>query len=67
MPMFETAEFCYAPSPHVPFRDKAVLERMRAIGRADFESHPNPNLTVKTYKDNLEAIELVRGFIKGLQ
>ncbi len=29
--------------------------------------NPDPNLTVKTYKDNLEAIELVRGFIKGLQ
>jgi glucosamine-6-phosphate deaminase len=46
MATFETNDFRYSPSPHVPFRDKAVLERMRDIGRADFENHPNPNLTV---------------------
>ena len=46
MKTFETSDFTYAPSHHVPFRDKAVLERMREIGREDFENHPNPNLTV---------------------
>jgi 6-phosphogluconolactonase/glucosamine-6-phosphate isomerase/deaminase len=46
MATFETSDFRYSPSLHVPFRDKAVLERMREIGRADFENHPNPNLTV---------------------
>jgi glucosamine-6-phosphate deaminase len=46
MRSFETPEFRYEPSLHVPFRDKAVLERMREIGREDFENHPNPNLTV---------------------
>jgi len=46
MRTFETPEFHYDPSACVPFRDKAVLERMREIGRDDFANHPNPNLTV---------------------
>lgn len=46
MKTFETSEFKYNPSHHVPFRDKAVLERMREISREDFLNHPNPNLTV---------------------
>ena len=46
MATFETTEFAYNPSQYVPFRDKAVLERMRDIGREDFENHPNPNLNV---------------------
>jgi 6-phosphogluconolactonase/glucosamine-6-phosphate isomerase/deaminase len=50
MKNFETPEFSYEPSHHVPFRDKAVLERMREIGRADFENHPNPNLKVRVEK-----------------
>ena len=33
MKTFETPEFPYEPSHHVPFRDKAVMERMREIGR----------------------------------
>lgn len=52
MKNFETPEFKYDPSLHVPFRDKAVLERMREIGREDFENHPNPNLAVQVLKDS---------------
>jgi glucosamine-6-phosphate deaminase len=47
MKTFETPEFTYDPSPYVPFRDKAVLERVREIGREDFLRHPNPNLTIE--------------------
>lgn len=50
MATFETPEFRYEPSLYVPFRDKAVLEKMREIGREDFLHHPNPNLTVKLLK-----------------
>lgn len=49
---FETAEFSYAPSHHVPFRDKKVLERVRGIGRGDFENHPNPNLSVRVLSES---------------
>ena len=51
MATFETPDFIYEPSPYVPFRDKAVLERMRDIGREEFENHPNPNLDVKVVKE----------------
>lgn len=51
MKTFETSEFTYSPSRHVPFRDKAVLERMREISRADFENHPNPHLKVRVVKE----------------
>ena len=50
MATFETPEFQYSPSHHVPFRDKKVLERMREITRNDFLNHPNPNLDVKLMK-----------------
>lgn len=51
MKNYETPDFRYDPSLHVPFRDKAVLEKMREIGREDFENHPNPNLNVKVVKE----------------
>jgi glucosamine-6-phosphate deaminase len=58
MKTFETADFRYNPSPFVPFRDKAVLERMREIGREDFVNHPNPNLTVHVGVDFDLALDI---------
>ncbi len=58
MRTFETREFQYDPSLHVPFRDKAVLERMREIDREDFENHPNPNLNVRVGDDFDMALDL---------
>ena len=52
MKTFETAEFKYDPSHYVPFRDKAVLEEMREIGREDFLNHPNKNLNIKIINDS---------------
>lgn len=46
MATFETPEFRYDPSCHVPFRDKAVLEKMRDIGREDFVAHPTVQVRV---------------------
>lgn len=43
--------FDFSPSEWVPFRDKAVLEKVRKITRDDFLNHPNPNLNVKIVKD----------------
>ena len=51
MAVFETPDFTYEPSHHVPFRDKVVLERVRGIEREDFVNHPNPNFTVKVVND----------------
>jgi len=47
MASFETNDFHYNPSNHVPFKDKDVLARMRDLGRQDFMNHPNPNLDVR--------------------
>ena len=41
----------YSSSEWVPFRDKAVLEKVRKIKREDFLTHPNPNLTIRVIKD----------------
>ncbi|MFA5688664.1 MAG: hypothetical protein WC959_05915 [Kiritimatiellales bacterium] len=50
MKTFETAEFKYDPSMHVPFRDKALLEKMREIGREDFVKRSDGTLTVHVVK-----------------
>jgi hypothetical protein len=47
MKTFETVNFKYEPSQHVPFRDKKVLERMRKISKEHFINHPNSNLNIK--------------------
>lgn len=50
---FETADFKYSPSEHVPFRDKEVIEMARGITREDFLklSDLNPNFDVRLMKD----------------
>ena len=53
MATFETAEFKYDPSQHVPFRDKAVLEKMRDITREDILNHPTLNTRIVKDKDAL--------------
>ena len=52
MKTFESAEFKYNPSIHVPFRDKKVLEQMREIGREDFINHPNKKLNITVMNDH---------------
>lgn len=43
--------FEYAPSQWVPFKDKVVIEKVRAIKREDIEKHPNPNFNIKVVPD----------------
>lgn len=43
--------FAYSPSKWVPFRDKAVLERVRKISRANITKHPNPDFQIRVVKD----------------
>jgi glucosamine-6-phosphate deaminase len=44
-------EFQFRPSCHVPFRDTAVLEKIRKITRQEFITHPNPDLKIQIVKD----------------
>jgi glucosamine-6-phosphate deaminase len=45
------AEFKYEASQYVPFKDKEVIERCRAIKREDITKHPNPNYRIHVLKD----------------
>src|SRR5437016_10546659 len=45
------AEFRYAPSKHVPFRDVEAIRRCRAIKRDDIDKHPNKDLRIRVVKD----------------
>ena len=45
--------FDYQPSHHVPFRDKAVLDRVRKIKREDMEKHPNPDFKIRVIPDDM--------------
>jgi glucosamine-6-phosphate deaminase len=44
--------FEYSPSQWVPFRDQAVLERVRKIKREDITKHPNPDFQIRVVKDS---------------
>lgn len=43
--------FSFQPSDFLPFRDTAVLDKVRAIRKADFCKHPNPNLRIRIIED----------------
>ncbi len=45
------AEFRYAPSMHVPFRDVEAIARCREIKREDIDKHPNPDLKIRVVRD----------------
>lgn len=46
------SKFTFSPADFVPFKDKAVLERIRNIKRADIEKHPNPEFKIKVIRDD---------------
>lgn len=43
--------FEFEPSLWVPFRDKEVVRRCRAIRRGDIDKHPNPDFRIDVVKD----------------
>ncbi|MBI3962323.1 MAG: hypothetical protein HY335_06205 [Deinococcus sp.] len=43
--------FSYDLSPFIPFRDRAVCERVRAITREDIAKHPNRDLKIRVIED----------------
>lgn len=44
--------FNFDPSPHVPFRDMAAIERCRAITRADIATHANQDFRIRVVPDD---------------
>jgi glucosamine-6-phosphate deaminase len=45
------AEFRFAPSQYVPFRDLDAIARCRAVKREDIDKHPNKDLRIRVVKD----------------
>jgi glucosamine-6-phosphate deaminase len=44
-------EFSYAPAEFIPFRDRAVIERVRRIKREDITKHANPDFRITVIPD----------------
>jgi glucosamine-6-phosphate deaminase len=47
----KTQPFHFQPATFVPFRDKAVVERVRAITREELTTHPNPDYRIRILPD----------------
>lgn len=45
------SKFEFEPSLCIPFRDKKVVQKCRAIKREDIEKHPNPDFKIRVVKD----------------
>lgn len=59
--------FDFEPAPFVPFRDKAVLERIRRIGRDEIDQHPNPDLTIRVVRDSAVAMFQIADVVARIQ
>lgn len=44
-------KFTYAPAAFIPFRDQAVIERIRKIKREDITKHRNPDFRISVVPD----------------
>ena len=49
--MKKASEFTYEPAPFIPFRDRAVIERVRRIKRRDITKHWNPKFKITVHPD----------------
>jgi len=45
------SEFTFEPASWIPFKDKAEIDRVRNIKRADIEKHPNPDFKIRVVPD----------------
>ncbi|MBT3275646.1 MAG: hypothetical protein HN368_21000 [Spirochaetales bacterium] len=46
-------EFDFEPAEFIPFRDKVVLERVRAIGPEDMAKHSNPDFKITVVRNDM--------------
>lgn len=62
------ASFSYRMADFIPFRDQAVLERVRAIRKADFCRHPNPNFRIRIIEsDTAFQFSYVMDIVAGIK
>ena len=50
--MNQADAFEFEPSMHVPFRDREVIARCRAIKRSEIEQHANPDFRIRVVADS---------------
>lgn len=48
----QAAKFSYAPAQFIPFRDRAVIDRVRRIRRQDITRHRNPDFRITVHPDD---------------
>lgn len=60
-------EFTYEPAKCIPFRDKEVIERCRAIKREDIDKHPNPDFKIQVVQDEDATFIWFADLIKRLK
>jgi len=46
-----SVDFSFTPADFVPFKDQAVLEKLRAMTPEQIEQHPNPHVRIKVLAD----------------
>lgn len=62
------AEFQFEMSKSIPFRDKAVCDRVRAIRREEICHHPNPNFEIRVIEDQTAfAFSYIMDIVAGIK
>ncbi len=61
------SDFTFDPSPCVPFRDRQVIDRCRAITRQEIEKHPNPDFRIRVIGDDEAGTLWVADMIRRLK
>jgi len=68
----ELAEFTYELASFLPFRDKEVCKRVRAIKKEELPNHPNPDFKIRIIEDEKQfylefALDIVRRIKESLE
>jgi glucosamine-6-phosphate deaminase len=61
------SEFTFRPSRWVPFRDKAELDKVRAITREEIEKHPNPDFHIRVVPDDFVETIWITDMFRRIQ
>jgi glucosamine-6-phosphate deaminase len=70
--VIELAEFNYELASFLPFKDKEICKRVRAIKKEELPNHPNPNFKIRIIEDEYQfylefALDIVRRIRESLE
>ena len=64
----DMSNFTYELARFIPFRDRAVCERVRNIRKEDLCNHPNPNFKIRIIEDaNTFSFSYVLDIVAGIK